>query len=119
MKDQYSPDFILNHIAQLHHNKEDLIDGDISERVFKASSYYLTTVCPQLIDLEFNIREELIEQYNQLNPKNCPPIVLLKYGDEFYSVIDGTHRLEVFKLKNITSIFAYIGIVDTHDDNVE
>ena len=102
---------ILELILSIHRNSEDFVEGDIEERIFKSSFYELTTVCPQLIEQEWSIDDDIVDKYCNLDPKTCPPIVILKYSDDNYSLIDGSHRVESFKKLGITTIPAYIGKV--------
>lgn len=106
-----SAEEILELVLSIHKNKEDFLEGDLEERIFKASSYELTTVCPQLIEQEWNINEEVVEKYSELDPKTCPPVIILKYSADNYSIVDGSHRIEAFKKLGITTIPAYIGKV--------
>lgn len=104
-----SKEDVLDLVRSIHQNQDDFIDGDIEERILKCDYYELTTVCPQFIDVEYAINEDKIEQYKQLEPSKCPPIVLIHHGDDHYELIDGSHRVEAFKSLGITKMTAYVG----------
>lgn len=104
-------DEVLELVFGIHSNKEDFEEGDLVDRVQKVDSYELTTVCPQLIEPEWAISEDKLERYTKLDPKTCPPVVIIKHSEDDYEIVDGTHRIEAFRQLGITSIPCYLGII--------
>lgn len=102
---------LLEIAKSIHRKNEDFQSGDLEERIMKVEWYYLTTVNPIMIDQEWKVDEEKVEEYADLDPAKAPPIILYKYGNEHYSVVDGQHRIESFKRNKVYSTLAYVGEV--------
>ena len=107
---KYSPEVVLQLAQGIHRNDEDFIEGDITERIFQADEYELTTVCPQFLDQEWDVNEDLVSQYMEMDPTKCPPVIILKLGQDLYTIIDGSHRIESFKRRGISAIPAFLGV---------
>lgn len=85
-------------------------DGDLSERIFSCDTYSLSTI--SLTDLdpdEWAVDDYKVAEYLNLDIALMPPIVVHLYKNGSYSIVDGTHRVNVALKQKKTTILAYVG----------
>lgn len=100
---------IYDWVVKNHYNKGDLVEGNLSDRIFKYNYYVLQDLSMDKIDVEeWNSHDETVEKYKQLylKTKDYPSIV---YDSIDESIIDGTHRARALKELGIKIIKAYVG----------
>ena len=104
-----SEDVILL-VESIHRNSDDFTEGDVFERIDAVSYYELVDFPIELLDLdEWGKDEDLIDEYSKLDFKEMPPIVVHKYSETMYSIVDGVHRANAINKKGIKTIKAYLG----------
>lgn len=85
-------------------------ESNILQRTQENKNYILQyiDIC-NILEPYTLIDDSIIEEYMEINIKTMPPIILTKYENK-YEIIDGNHRYNVIKEKNIKQILAYIPI---------
>lgn len=110
-----SSDELCSKMELIHRNPDDLIKGDLLERINSVDYYSLESLDINLLDLnEWDVDEDLVEDYVSMNETNMPPVIVHKYLDQ-YSIVDGIHRLNALSQKGYKSIKAYVGNRDDDD----
>ena len=111
---QSSPDLIpswqvASDVESGHHTHEDLIDGDVLQRVHKFDFYRLVDYPIWELNLgEFDLEEDRVEEYAKgMASATFPPIVVdTSWGAP--SIIDGIHRANAAKALGMKTIKAYV-----------
>ena len=107
---RYTSEDIIEHVKALHSNQEDFESGDLISRIESCSYFTLEEVAiTDIDDNEFASDDDLVKEYAD-KESSFPAIVLQKYGEGDFSIIDGTHRVKSAKLKGQLKMLAYIGI---------
>ena len=110
MKDELSSDELYNEMHKILSHHEEDSDSDLHERISSCDSYSLKTISLSDLDPnEWNVYEDIVEQYLALDIDKMPPIIVHLYKDGSYSIVDGTHRVNVALKRKKTSILAYVG----------
>lgn len=105
---------VYRHVERIHNNPYDFDEGDLTERIYRFSSYRLERLPITLMDRgSYMIDEELIEKYKERPMKTMPPIVVGEiYGNQ-YDVVDGNHRVESAIYRGDQFILAFVPILET------
>lgn len=90
------------------------VDGDLAERLEYWDSYTLKELPMDKVGTwEWNTDQSDVEAYKMkyLENKEYPPIVVDKFspGEDYYCIIDGTHRAKALKKAGETTILAFVG----------
>lgn len=97
-------------IEQIHRNKDDILEGDLLSRINSVDFYELVEIPLNELDLnEWDKDEDLIKEYLKKDIKTIPPIIVHKYQDKDYSIVDGIHRANVYHHKGMFYIKAFVG----------
>jgi hypothetical protein len=94
--------------------EECFVDGDLGDRLDKYSNYILKEIPLNKIGLkEWDIYWPDVNDYKlkYLENKKYPPIVVDRYSnsENYYCIIDGTHRANALNKAGETSILAFVG----------
>ena len=94
-----------------HHTHDDLIDGDVLQRI-QAYDYYILTNIP-LSDLsldEWEVDEGLVDEYvsKLQNGEEYPPIVIDSISYGVPTIIDGIHRANALSITGNDTVKAYV-----------
>jgi hypothetical protein len=94
-------------VQNIHPRKDDLEEGDLTDRIYQYDVYEERQIPIEIIDVEWDINDnyvnKLIQKIN--NGKQIEPIVL----DDDYGIIDGAHRVAAYKKIGIRLISALVG----------
>lgn len=107
-----SPDDVARLVQRIHHNEDDLHEGDLLDRIYKFSSYILRSIPLSGINAhEWMVHDELVRSYGDA-PSPAPPIV---YDAVDRSIIDGSHRVNAALYRGDDEIMAYVGLPENLD----
>lgn len=111
MKDFMTTDEMFDYLTEIIPKDDDVDLNELRERVDSCDSYALKHI--SLSDLasdEWAIYDYKIEEYLNLDPSKMPPIVVHLYQNGSYSIVDGTHRVNIALKLNKKTILAYVGL---------
>lgn len=111
------PHEVLDYVAKIHGKKEDIEDGDLSDRIYSHPWYELKAVPISKIKNEWAVNKQYAKDLS--TKLNDNPIVIYKDLSGYYYTIDGGHRLEAYRLAKKKTIPAYTAEewVDDKDDD--
>lgn len=107
--------FVSDHVRMLHPRTEDLIDGDLQNRIDKFLAFELKSIPVDIIRFhEFELCDDLVREYavQYHNTGIYPPIV---YDAVENSMIDGLHRANALIMCGLKEINAYVGTASNID----
>lgn len=94
----------------IHRDYDDILEGDILERINSVDFYELMELPISSLDLdEWGKDDSLINEYKELDIKSMPPIIVHEFSLDNYSIVDGVHRLNACHKKGLKTIKAYVG----------
>lgn len=102
-------------VRGIHARNEDFVDGDLTHRLKKFSTYVLSDVPMLDIDPEeFEVHRPRAESYAERlrRGEQAPPIV---FDAEDGSIIDGLHRVNGAVQAGGLSILGYVGLRENRD----
>ena len=106
---------LLQRVKSFHHTPEDLSDGDLSDRIWAYSRYYLRQVDVHSIRSdEWTVHNDMVTDYaDKFSRGEIPPPII--YDPVNDSLIDGTHRLNAAIAAGEEKVIAYIGDAATYE----
>ena len=94
----------------IHRDNDDILEGDILERINCVDFYELMELPISFLDLdEWGKDDDLINEYTELDINSMPPIIVHEFSLDNYSIVDGVHRLNACHKKGLKTIKAYVG----------
>ena len=94
----------------IHREYDDILEGDILERINCVDFYELMELPISLLDLdEWDKDDDLVNEYKKLDVNSMPPIIVHEFSLDNYSIVDGVHRLNACHKKGLKTIKAYVG----------
>lgn len=108
---------VSDHVRMLHQRTEDLIDGDLQNRIDKFLAFELKLIPVDIIrSHEFELCDDLVREYadQYRNTGTYPPIV---YDAVENSMIDGLHRANALIECGLKEIKAYVGTAANIDSS--
>lgn len=94
----------------IHREYDDILEGDILERINCVDFYELMELPISSLDLdEWGKDDDLVNEYKELNINSMPPIIVHEFSLDNYSIVDGVHRLNACHKKGLKTIKAYVG----------
>lgn len=98
---------LIQVVRKIHASPQDFDDGDLTDRLYKFSTYQLKEIPLDTLDaLEWSSADWMVDEYAALSTQ-APPIV---YDPKKKSIIDGTHRALAAIARGHTHIWAYVGV---------
>jgi len=104
---------IYQYVQYLHDDEDAFVNGDLGERIEEFNEYKLEKIEISNLEIEFYLDTDKVSEYEKQYYKKMkyPPIVVRKYGDNDYSIIDGSHRVEALKdIWGNKFILAWVGV---------
>lgn len=94
----------------IHREYDDILEGDILERINCVDFYELMELPISSLDLdEWGKDDDLIDEYKELDINSMPPIIVHEFSLDNYSIVDGVHRLNACHKKGLKTIKTYVG----------
>lgn len=94
----------------IHREYDDILEGDILERINCVDFYELMELPISSLDLdEWGKDDDLVNEYKELDINSMPPIIVHEFSLDNYSIVDGVHRLNACHKKGLKTIKAYVG----------
>ena len=100
---------IYDLVESNHLRQEDFIDGDLGERIEAYDKYELVEINLADVNLdEWLVDQELVGEYvDEMKNESDVPICIISDSN---SIIDGIHRLNMFKVLNYENVWVYQGL---------
>lgn len=102
-------------VEHLHRNYDDIIEGDLLERIGNWDFWIKTTYNIANLDLdEWYVDEDLVEEYveKMKNNLNYPPIIIDDKSHERVTIVDGIHRANALNQLGHSTVQAYVPHVE-------
>lgn len=110
----YTESDVYNYIYDIHRNKEDFSEGDLSDRIGQFNHYKIMEIPTSKInmdewELDEDYMNDYIEKYKEIG--SYPLIVLGDYEDRWgYTIIDGNHRANALRALGFKTIICFVGL---------
>jgi len=110
----YSESDVYDYIYDIHRNKEDFDEGDLSDRIGQFIHYKIMEIPTSKInmdewELDEDYMNDYIEKYKEMG--SYPLIVLGDYDDRWgYTIIDGNHRANALRKLGFKTIVCFVGL---------
>jgi hypothetical protein len=98
-------------VEDIHHNHDDIIEGDLLSRIARFDFWELKVLDIDCIDLnQFSIYDHLVDDYMKeiKNNPNYPPVIIDDKSYSHPSIIDGTHRLNALDKLGYKKVKAFV-----------
>ena len=106
-----SSEYLASEVESFHHTHDDIIDGDLLQRIQQYELWELVEYNIDDLDLEeWNINDDLVEEYinETKNNPNYPPVIIDNKSYGTPTIVDGTHRLNALNQLGYKTVKAYI-----------
>jgi len=97
---------LVSLVQKIHSREQDFDEGNLTDRIYQFGTYHKKKMKVAELSSDYQINDQMVEQYMAMDPKTMPPIVWDPVNKD---MIDGTHRLEALKKKNVKTIEVYVG----------
>lgn len=95
-------------VQNIHPRKDDLEEGDLTDRIYNYDVYEEKNVPLNMINDEWEVNDDFVKKLaiKIINGESIEPVIL----DEDYGVIDGMHRIEAYRKAGKELIPALVGV---------
>jgi len=106
-----SSEYLASEVESFHHTHDDIIEGDLLQRIQQYEFWELVEYNINDLDLnEWTIDDDIVEKYinETKNNSSYPPVIIDNKSYEIPTIVDGTHRLNSLNQLGYNIVKAYV-----------